>query len=466
MINFETIIGIEIHVELNTKTKMFSSAKNDFDSLANTNVSPVDIAYPGTLPVVNKQAVVKAIQMSKALNMSIDETLYFDRKNYYYPDLPKGFQITQDKRPIGSEGTIQIPGKKVQIERIHLEEDTAKSIHKNGKTYINYNRAGVPLIEIVTHPVMSSGAEAANYVQAIRDLAVAMNISDAKMEEGSLRADINISLRPRGQKEFGTKVEIKNLNSIGNIEKSIELEIAKQTKMLLKGEEIQMATKRFDEASQDTVVMRVKTGAADYKFFAEPNIPPIYIGKEFIDAVEVPELPWARVERYKQLGLSDEVVQKLTSNLELATYFDQINFADKVKAANLFFAEVVSIQNTKNVSINEIGINPSHIDDILAKLETGEISGKHAKSIFPLVSSTDKTVEQIIEENGMKQLSDENAINAMLDSIINSNLDFIESNKDRPERVSKFILGLLMKESRGQANPVVANKLVNKRLED
>ena len=458
MNNLEVIIGIEIHIELNTETKMFSSGKNNFESLPNTNVTPTDIAYPGTLPVVNKEAVVKAIKLGKALEMDIDEILHFDRKHYFYPDLPKGYQITQDERPIGSNGSIKISNMNVSIERIHLEEDTAKSIHKKGKTLLNYNRAGVPLIEVVTNPVMSNGIEASEYVKAIRDVAIALDISDAKMEEGSLRADINISLRPYGQKELGTKVEIKNLNSIGNIQKSIEIEIKKQTKMILSGEKIKMATKRFDESIQDTVTMRLKTGTVDYKFFAEPNIPPIFIGKEFIDSIELNELPWERISRYKTYGLSDEYISKLLSNIEQANFFDLIKYNDKSKLAKLFFAEVVSLSN--------LDLDPKQIEIILNKMDIGEISGKHAKEIIPLLINKNKTVEDIISEKGMKQISDELILNEMLNSIIESNNKFINENKERPERVSKFILGQLMKKSKGQANPVIANKLVNIRMEE
>ena len=464
MNNFETIIGIEIHVELNTKTKMFSSAANDFDAAPNTNASVVDLGYPGTLPVVNKEAVVKAIQMCKALNMDIDETLFFDRKHYYYTDLPKGFQITQDKRPIGSRGTLNILGKDISIERIHLEEDTAKSIHGNGTTLLNYNRAGVPLIEIVTDPVIKSGKEAAAYVDAIRQIAIALNISDAKMEEGSLRADINISLRPYGQEAFGTKVEIKNLNSISNIEQSIQKEIAKQTKALLTGEVIQQATKRFDESKKDTVTMRVKTGAADYRYFPEPNIPPLHIGKEFIDSVKINELPWERKSRYEKSGIEAKFIEMLMSNIEQANFFDSIEYSDKAKLSKVFFAEVISLANKQNVSINKLNIDPKQISIALEKLDSGQISGKHLKTIIPLLSSTDKNVEQIIEENNLKQISDENVLNEILDKIIVSNKDFIEQNKERPERVNKFILGQLMKETGGQADPVVSGKLVNKKM--
>lgn len=280
MNNFEVIIGIEIHIELNTRTKMFSSAANDFHAEHNTQASVVDLAYPGTLPVVNKGTVERAIKFAKALNMEIDSELHFDRKNYFYPDLPKGFQITQDRRPIAKKGEIPISNRKIAIQHFHLEEDTAKTINEDGKTLLNYNRAGVPLIEIVTEPVIRSSKEAVEYIEAIRSLANSLGISDAKMEEGSLRADINISLRPYGVETFGTKVEIKNLNSLANVEKGIVDEIAKQSKALIRGEEILQATKRFDETKQETVIMRVKTGAADYKFFAEPNIPPIALDKE------------------------------------------------------------------------------------------------------------------------------------------------------------------------------------------
>lgn len=460
MNNFEVIIGIEIHIELNTKTKMFSSAANDFNSPANTNVSPVDIAYPGTLPVVNKEAVIKAIKLGKAMQMKIDDTLYFDRKNYFYPDLPKGFQITQQERPIGSEGVIQISDLLVNIERIHLEEDTAKTIHKKDKTFLNYNRAGVPLIEVVTHPVIKNGKQAAEYVQAIRDLAIALDISDAKMEEGSLRADINISLRPYGQKSFGTKVEIKNLNSIGNIQKSVEIEIKKQTEMILKGEIIQQSTKRFDEEKQDTVIMRIKTGVMDYKFFPEPNIPPIYIGQEFIDSIEINELPWERKERYIKENISEDYIEKLLSNIQQANYFDKIKYSNKDKLAKLFYAEIVSLSNKKNIDVTSLDIDENEISILLNRMDNGVISGKHAKDIIPELLNRKNNVDQIIESKGMKQISDENILNNIIENIINKNKEFIIENQERPERISKFILGQLMKESKGQANPVISNKLV------
>ncbi|NQZ66258.1 MAG: Asp-tRNA(Asn)/Glu-tRNA(Gln) amidotransferase subunit GatB [Mycoplasmatales bacterium] len=464
MNNFEVIIGVEIHIELNTKTKMFSSAPNLFNSKPNTNVSPVDIAYPGTLPVVNKEAVIKAIKLAKALNMNIEETLFFDRKNYFYADLPKGYQITQQDKPIGSEGNIKLSNGDVKIERIHLEEDTAKSIHKGDLTLLDYNRAGVPLVEIVTYPVIKNARQAAEYVNSIRELSSSLGISDAKMEEGSLRADINISLRPYGQKNYGTKVEIKNLNSIANIEESIDLEIKKQTKMILNGEIIEQTTKRFDEEKRDTIIMRTKTESIDYKFFPEPNIPPIFIGKEFIDSVKINELPWEKRIRYQNEGISSDYIEKLLSNVQYSDFFDQVKYSNREKFSKFFFAEIVSLANKMSMSINSLNLNKADIEILLKKMDDGEISGKHAKNIIPDLINQKSTVQEIIERKKMKQISDKNILNDMLDSIINKNVEFIKKNFERPERVRKFILGQLMKESKGQANPVIASEIVNSKL--
>ena len=343
MNKYITTIGIEIHVELNTKTKMFSPAENNFNAKPNTNVHPVDVAYPGTLPVVNKQAVVFGIKLAKALKMNIDETIHFDRKHYFYMDLPKGYQITQNERPLGSEGILNILGKDIGIERIHLEEDTAKSIHKKGKTYLNYNRAGIPLIEVVTHPVMSTYEEAVEYVKGIRDLVRILGISDAKMEEGSLRADINISVRANENDPLGTKVEIKNLNSLSNIKKAIIIENKKQMDAINAGKEIQQATKRFDENKQDTITMRVKTGIVDYKFFAEPDIPPIYIGKEFIESINNDRLPWDIKNELEELGINEIQIERLISEPPLLCFFNDIKFNERKKVVNILFSEILSL---------------------------------------------------------------------------------------------------------------------------
>ncbi len=294
--NFEAVIGLEIHVQQKTKSKMFSSAPNSFSRDPNTQVAPLDMAFPGTMPVVNKQAVINAIRVANALHMEIDHTLYFDRKNYFYSDLPKGFQITQQRRPIGKNGYVMVDtpnGKKrIGIERIHMEEDTCKQEHFMDYSLLDYNRAGVPLCEIVSLPEISNGVEAREYAEAIRNIVVYSGTSDGKMEEGSMRCDTNISLRPYGQKEFGTKVEIKNINSFKNIELAIEYEMKRQSQLLLQGIKIQQETRRWDEASGKTVLMRVKTDAVDYKYFCEPNITPIHLSDNFVqDAIDTcPEL--------------------------------------------------------------------------------------------------------------------------------------------------------------------------------
>ena len=463
MNNYITTIGIEIHVELNTKTKMFSSAKNNFDAKPNTNVHPIDIAYPGTLPVVNKQAVVFGIKLAKALKMNIDETIHFDRKHYFYMDLPKGYQITQNERPIGSEGILNILGRDIAIERIHLEEDTAKSIHKDGKTYLNYNRAGVPLIEVVTHPVMSNYEEAIEYINCIRDLVRILGISDAKMEEGSLRADINISVRKNKNDPLGTKVEIKNLNSLSNIKKAIIIENKKQIATIESDGEIVQATKRFDEKKQDTITMRVKTGAIDYKFFAEPDIPPIYIGKDFIDSIKNGKLPWEVREELMELKINTVQIDRLISEPSLLEFFNNIKFKERKKVANILFSEILSLSNKENKTIDELGIQPYEIDILLNKIKDGEVSGKQAKIIVPLMVGG-KAVAQIINDNNMKQISDSVILNKMISNIIKTNEKFISENLERKDKVGKFILGQVMKESKGQANPIVANKIVKEML--
>lgn len=465
MINYEVIIGIEIHLELNTKTKMFSAAPNNFKASPNSQVSVIDLAYPGTLPQLNKQAVVKSIKLAKALNMTIDKLIRFDRKNYFYPDLPKGYQITQQNYPIGKDGSVLVMGKKIEIERIHMEEDTAKSAHEGNLTLLDFNRAGVPLIEIVTRPDLRNAKEAAKYVETIRDIALALDISDAKMEEGSLRADVNLSIRPLGFEGYGTKVEIKNMNSLSNIETAIENEIAEQIQTISRGEIVKQVTKRFDEATKSNVVMRDKNDSVDYKYFHEPNIPHTRLSDDFVDSIKIEELPWEREQRYLALGIETSYVEKLLWDLDKANWFDCLNYSDKGKAAKLFFAEIVSLANQKNVAVSKLGILPTEFDKCLTYIEEGKISGKQAKDIIPNLVGAADTVDQIISKLGFEQISDDATLRSMIIEIIKNNIEFIKSNIERRERVEKFILGLLMKNTKGQANPVLSNKIMLEELE-
>ncbi|WP_036452300.1 Asp-tRNA(Asn)/Glu-tRNA(Gln) amidotransferase subunit GatB [Mycoplasma buteonis] len=470
MNNFETVIGIEIHLELKTNTKMFSPARIDFNAEPNTCAHQIDLAYPGTLPLVNKQAVKYGVALAKALNMTIDDELHFDRKNYFYPDLPKGYQITQFYRPIGSNGEIEIKTsngiKKIQIERIHLEEDTARQHHQDDGTKLDYNRAGIPLIEIVTYPVIRSAEEAAAYVDAIKKTALCLEISEAKLEQGSLRADINISIRPYGTKEFGTKVEIKNMNSLSNIKKAIEYEIKLQTEKLLTGEQILQQTKRFDDQNNINIVMRTKTGTTDYKYFADPNIPFIKLSKEFIDSVKLKELPNQKEQRYLDSKIQPIYVQSLIDDLDLAKFFDAIDYLDKDKLAKVFFAEVVSLANAKGVPAYQLGIQPIYIKQSLELLESEVISGKSLKKLIPLLVNFEGDIALLLDKHNLKQITDVNLITNMVNEIISNNEALVSEYPNRPERVVKFILGAVMKQTGGQVNPQVSNEITEKALRE
>ena len=389
--NFEAIIGLEIHVEMKTKSKMFSLAPINFGEEPNTEVTLLDLAFPGTMPRVNKEAVKNAIRVCNALHMNIDHELWFDRKNYFYSDLPKGYQITQQKRPIGSEGYLEIEvdgkKKKLEIERLHMEEDTCMQHHFSDYTLLDYNRAGIPLIEIVSKPVMRSGEEARKYVEKIREIVTFSNVSDGKMEEGSLRCDVNISIRPYGSDKFGTKVEVKNLNSISNIEKAIDFEIKRQSRLLLLGEEIQQETRRFDESKKETVLMRVKTDAVDYKYFTEPNIPPIKIDDEFIkDAIDTcPELYDSKLNRYlNDYKINDVDAKILLNSVEFADYFDKIaSFSNSYQnIANFLISIVQRYLNKENISIKDFKVEPKYIAELVELLKSKQINSTQGNEIF------------------------------------------------------------------------------------
>ena len=468
MSKMQVTIGIEIHLELNTKTKMFSAAPNQFGAKPNTQVSVIDLGYPGTLPAPNEAAVKKGIKLAKALKMTISQLLIFDRKNYFYPDLPKGYQITQDQNPLGKNGVLPIlvneKYQDVAIERIHLEEDTAKSSHHQNQTLLDFNRAGIPLIEIVSRPVLHSAIQARAYVQAIRDLARCLNISDAKMEEGSLRADINLSLNQADAQELGTKVEIKNLNSLANIKKAIDFEIKIQSKRLLAGQKIEQATKRFDENLGQTVVMRSKIDAIDYKYFPEPNITPMPLTNDFIEAIKNPELPWEKYDRYLHDGLEIKYILQLLSNFLLAQYFDQIVYDNRNQLAKIFFAEIVKLLN--NNSSYERQIKPSEISDTLTLLKKNKLSRHHLKVIFPELIKQKLSVVEIIKLKKLNQDFSPEQVKKIVQKVISDNQGFIEQNQGRPERVIKYIVGQVMKNSQGQANPVLAAEIVNQVLKE
>ncbi|WP_028126885.1 Asp-tRNA(Asn)/Glu-tRNA(Gln) amidotransferase subunit GatB [Entomoplasma lucivorax] len=474
MNNFEVIIGIENHVELKTKTKMFSSAEVGFGAIPNTMTNEVDLGYPGAMPTVNKRGIELAILAVHALKMKLNPLLKFDRKNYFYPDLVKGFQITQQYDPIGTEGSLEIEvdgvKKNIEIERLHIEEDTAKQIHKDDLTFIDYNRSGIGLVEVVTKPVLRSADEAIAYVNNLREILLFLGVSDVKMNEGSLRCDVNISLRPYGAYAFSNKVEIKNLNSLANIKKAIEFEIERQQAILLKSETVVQETRRFDEASQQTVAMRSKVGAIDYKYFTEPNIAPIQLDQNWIDQIiaNSPELPNVKRQRMvEQLGLDLHDVNIILSSLELTNFFEATLAltSDANKVIKFLIGDVFSELNKDNLTIDQIKLTPQNLADLVNHLNNGIISSKHVKTILPIIMNDDtKTVDQIIEENNLKLISDSVEIERLLKPLLESNQELLKQFDERPERVIKTIMGLLMKETQGNVNPDIANEILLKHL--
>lgn len=471
--NFEIVIGIEIHCELNTKTKMFSSSPNAFGNTPNTQVSTVDMAFPGIMPVLNKRAVELAIIASSALHCSVDHELWFDRKNYFYPDLPKGFQITQDKRPIGKQGYVEIEvngqKKKIRIERLHMEEDTAKQTHYSDFTLIDYNRCGVPLIEIVSCADMRSGEEAAKYVDKLRSILSYCEVSDCKMEEGSMRCDINISLRPFGQKEYGVKTEIKNLNSINNIQRAIDFEVARQEKILLSGGKVEQETRRFDESTRQTVLMRKKTDAVDYKYFTEANIMPIKLSNEFVDKWmnSVPELFDERVERYmNKYNLSKKDAQLVAANKDISNYVDECleHFNDCKAIVNYVMGDVQSYLNKTGKTIKQFNVTPKMLAELLEMIKDGKISSKQAKSVFEEMIMTKKPAEEIAKKLGMVQLSDGNQILSLVNEVLDANPQAIDTFKKGRDNILGFLVGQVMKKSQGKANPAMTMELLKQEI--
>ena len=472
---FEPVIGLEIHVELKTKSKMFSNAPVLFGKEPNTLVVPLDMAFPGTLPTVNKEAVIYAIRVCNALHMSIDHELHFDRKNYFYSDLPKGYQITQDKRPIGSEGYLEIVKdnkevKRINIERLHIEEDTCKQLHFNTFTLLDYNRAGTPLIEIVSKPEMRSGEEAMKYVEKIRSIVVFAGVSDGKMEEGSLRCDVNISLKPVGSPVFGTKVEIKNINSISHIQKAIDFEIARQSKILNEGGSIRQETRRYEDSKKETILMRVKTDAVDYKYFPEGNITPITLSDEFINNAikSCPELADSKKARYmNNFGLNEYDAGQLIMDKDISDYYDEASKHTKAYKllANWVNVDVISYLNKNNITINSFPLSAFRLAELVDMVSSNDVNSNQAREIFNKMISDNLSASEAKKALGIvSQISDDEfikkVINEVLDEFPNSIVDY----KEGKGRALGFMIGQVMKKTQGKVNPKLTNDLLLEEL--
>jgi aspartyl-tRNA(Asn)/glutamyl-tRNA(Gln) amidotransferase subunit B len=470
---FEAIIGLEIHVEMTTKSKMFSDAPVTYGYEPNTAVSPIDVAFPGTMPTVNEQAIINAIIVSNALHMTIDRELWFDRKNYFYPDLPKGYQITQNDRPIGKDGHVDIVANgehhRISINRLHIEEDTAMQHHYDDDTLIDYNRAGIPLMEIVTNPDLRNGAQATSFVEKIRSIVTFSNVSSGKMEEGSLRCDVNISLRKHGEKVFGTKVEIKNLNSISNVGKAIDYEIDRQTQLLIKGASIAQETRRYDEDLKQTIAMRLKTDTVDYKYFTEPNIVPIKLSEQFIDdaiknAPELADVKYTRYTEQLQLGVYD--AKLIISDKDVSFYFDEVILtgANCKLVANWINGDVASYLNKNNMNIKLFPIKPIRLGELILLIEKGTISNNQAREIFEKMLSEDTHPLDIAKRFNIMQQSDETIIVQYIEAVLKEFPQSVFDYQQGKDRALGFLVGQVMKKSKGKANPSLTSKLIIKKI--
>lgn len=454
---FEAKIGLELHVQLKTKSKMFSSAPVCFGAEPNTCVDITDAAFPGSLPTVNKTAVKYAVMLANALSMNISNTLNFERKNYFYSDLPRGYQITQHFQPLGTNGYLLINNKRIDIQELHLEEDTCKQVHIGESTFLDYNRAGIPLIEIVTSPTISSGEEASLFVEKIRSIVTFLGISDGKMEKGSLRCDVNVSINN------SNKVEIKNLNSVANIQKAIDFELNRQALLLQNGDFVTQETRRFDEASNQTISMRAKGNEVDYKYFTDPNLPPIKLSKAFIEAAIKlsPELEEVRYCRYKALGQSDYDASLLTQDADISNYFDSAIAcgANAKLAANWINDEIRSVLNKRQIGINEFSITPSLLTKLIKLIEEGRITNKQARDLFKQMIDNPVAPSALLPVFEQQKLDDKqlkNVINKVLDDNKQAILDY-NSGKDR---ALGFIIGKVINETNGCVNTSLVKKLV------
>lgn len=472
--NYETVIGLEVHVELKTESKMFSPSAAHFGAEPNTNTNVIDFGYPGVLPKMNRRGIEFAIKAALALNCEINPVQHFDRKNYFYPDNPKAFQTTQLWQPIGENGWIEIEvngeTKKIRIERLHLEEDAGKNIHGAGDSLVDLNRQGTPLLEIVSEADMRSPEEAYAYLEKIREIIRFTGVSDVKMEEGSMRCDANISLRPYGQKEFGTKNELKNLNSFNYVRKGLAYEEKRQAQVLNAGGVIEQATRRYDENTGKTQLMRVKEGAADYRYFPEPDLPPFTVADAWLEEIQatLPEMPADRRKRYVDTyELPEYDAQILTQTLEMSDFFDATvkAGADPKQASNWLMGEVNAYMNDNEKDLDQIGLTPESLAEMIALIEDGTISSKQAKKVFKLLADKGGSAKEVVEAEGLVQLSDPAQLIPLITEILDNNQQSIDDYKAGKKKATGFLVGQIMKATKGQANPQVVNQLLTEELD-
>lgn len=483
---YEAIIGLETHCQLSTETKIFSPSSAAFGADPNTHIDPIVLGMPGVLPVLNQKVLEYAVKAGLALNCQIAPYSKFDRKQYFYPDLPKNYQISQYDLPIAEHGwleielvdkkTQEVTRKRIGITRLHMEEDAGKLVHAgsdrlSGSAYslVDLNRAGVPLVEIVSEPDLRNGKEAAEYAQELRRIMRYLGVSDGNMQEGSLRCDVNISVRPMGEKKFGTKVEIKNMNSFSAIQKAIEYEIDRQIAAIEAGETIYQETRLWEEGSQRTISMRSKEGSSDYRYFPEPDLPPIELAPQQLDAwrAELPELPAQKRAHYEEeLGLSAYDARVLTDERTVAEYFETAVAAgaDPKLAANWITQDIAAYLNAEKLSIVEIAFKAEMLAEMVQMIEAGTISTKIAKDILPDLLSGGGSPQAIVEERGLSQISDPKQIEAIVDEVLAAHPDELEKYRAGKKKLQGFFVGQVMKRTSGRVDPKLTNQILSRKL--
>lgn len=471
---YEIVIGLEVHAQLMTESKLFCNCTPKFGGAPNTHGCPVCLGLPGSLPVLNRQAVEMAVKMGLAIGCPISEKSIFARKNYFYPDLPKGYQISQYDLPICGKGflLINVDGveKEIGITRVHLEEDAGKLVHDQApESLFDVNRCGTPLIEIVSEPDMRSPKEAYAYLEALKQILEYLQICDCNMEEGSLRCDANISIRPMGEKKLGTKTELKNMNSFRNLEKALEYEAQRQEEVLRSGGTILQQTYLWDPNANKSIPMRSKEDAHDYRYFPEPDLLPVVVKPELIEKIrkELPELPAARRHRFeKNYGLVPYAASVLTSTKDLADYFEDVTrtHKDARQISNWVMGDILRILNDQKISLNDLKISPARLGSLLNLIENGTVSAKAAKKVFDLIQEQDKDPEKIIEEQGLKQVSDTSALEAAVKQVLDANPSEVERYKAGDKKLIGFFVGQSMKATKGTGNPKEINSILTKLL--
>jgi len=470
---YKIVIGLEVHCELKSNSKNFSSSRNSYSTIPNSNVSVVDLGMPGILPVVNKQAVKNSIKMALALNCKIPEYLSFERKNYFYPDLPKGYQITQFKNPIGTNGYMMINvngiDKKVLIHDTHLEEDTASLDHYNEYSLIDYNRCGVPLLETVTEPCLNSADEAVAFLEGLRSIFLYCDTSYARSDRGQIRCDVNVSLMKEDDTELGTRVEMKNINSFSGVREAILCEVARQTEILNSGGKIEQETRRYDENTNMTYPMRSKEDAIDYRYFTDPNLPPIKISNEWINEIksEIPKLHYERFSIYtKEYSINMKDAYTIVRDKDISDYYEEcINLGgNPINMSNWLTGPVIGNLNKYSLTISDLSLTPKMLVDLVKLIDDGKINGKQGKEVLEKAIESGKDPIKLVDELGITQIGNEDEIREIVLAVIAENVELVDDYKNG-KRVFDYFIGQIMKKTRGRANPVIASRLLKEELD-